>query len=176
MTIGGIIAEKVIDHHYARVAVECGLDPDTKSKAKGSDLKDFPIERARYRRYVPWVVAEMAVVASYGWVVQNRVHPAVPLIMQFLACTLSTLMSHTASALLVDIFPDSSSSAYASGQIARCGLSAISALVLQSLVDAVGRGWYFTIFSLFVGLTGIVSVYISLWKGMAWRRKRLGNL
>ncbi|KAK4201516.1 major facilitator superfamily domain-containing protein [Triangularia verruculosa] len=172
MTIGGIIAGKVIDHHYAKVAIQSGLDPNRKSKAKGNDLENFPIEKARYRRYVPWVVAEMGVVAGYGWVVQNRVHPAVPLIMQFLACTLSTIMSHTASALLVDIFPNSSSSAYASGQIARCGLSAISALVLQPLVDAVGRGWYFTMFSLFVGFTGITSVYISLWKGMTWRQER----
>lgn len=119
------------------------------------------------------MVGEMLLVAGYGWAVQFRVHAAVPLVMQFFACALSTLLSHTASALLVNIFSDKSSSAYASGQIARCRLSAISAVVLQPIVDAVGRGRYFTIFSLFIGLTRLVSMYVSLWKGMEWRQRRL---
>jgi opacity protein-like surface antigen len=74
--------------------------------------------------------------------------------------------------LLVDIFPDASSSAYASGQIARCGLSAISAAVIQPIIDAVGRGWYFTIFSLFVGIGSIGSAYTTKQKGMSWRLRR----
>lgn len=34
---------------------------------------------------VPFIVVEAAIVAGYGWVVQQRVHPAVPIIMQFFA-------------------------------------------------------------------------------------------
>ncbi len=132
----------------------------------------IPIEASRYRKCLPFVLLEVALVVGYGWVVQSHVHPSVPLIMQFFICAASTLLSHTASALLEDIFPDLSSTAYASGQLKRCSLSAASASILQPLVDAVGRGWYFTMFALFVGISGLVSVVISRSKGMQWRQRR----
>ena len=154
---------------YAKTARKYNVDVDRK---KGNNLKDFPIETARYRKRLPFLLFEVALLVGYGWVVHSHVHPSVPLIMQFFICGTSTLLSHTASALLVDIFPDMSSTAYASGQIMRCGLSAALVAVLQPLVDAVGRGWYFTIFALFVGISGLVSLVTSQLKGMQWREKR----
>ena len=177
ITVGGIVAGKLVDHNYARTADIHNPDPTTNNRqgdspGRGSQLGNFPIEKARYRRCEPFLLLQMLLIVGYGWAVHFGVHPALPLILQFLCCTLSTLLSHTASALLVDIFPDSSSSAYASGQIARCGLSAVSAAAVQPLVDAVGRGWYFTAFSLFVCLSGWFSVRVSRWKGMEWRQRR----
>lgn len=169
MTVGGIIAGKLVDQNYARTARECNINVD---RRRGEDLRDFPIEKARYQNCLPFLLLETALVLGYGWVVHSRVHPSVPLIMQFFICAASTLLSHTASALLVDIFPDTTSSAYASGQIARCALSAASAAVLQPLVNAVGRGWYFTIFALSIGISGLASVAASRSKGMRWRQKR----
>jgi MFS family permease len=169
MTIGGIIAGKLVDRNYAKTARKYNADVD---RDKGDSLKDFPIESAGYRKCLPFLLFVVALVAGYGWAVQSHIHPSVPLIMQFFICAMSTLLSHTSSALLVDIFPDTSSTAYASGQIMRCGLSAALAAILQPLVDAVGRGWYFTIFALFVGISGLVSVVISQSKGMQWRQKR----
>lgn len=49
MTIGGIVAGKLVDHNYAKTAVKHGIDPSIKTKAKGSDLTDFLIEAVRYR-------------------------------------------------------------------------------------------------------------------------------
>ena len=96
----------------------------------------------------------MVQVAGYGWAVHLHARSIVPLILQFLCCVMSTPLSHVASALLVDIFSDKSSSAYASGQIMRCALSAASAAAVQPLVDAMGLGWYFTAHFLFIGLSG----------------------
>ncbi|WEW60325.1 hypothetical protein PRK78_005810 [Emydomyces testavorans] len=169
MTVGGIVAGKLVDRNYAKTARKYHTEVDRKRR---DDLKEFPIEKARYRKCFPFVLFEMALIIGYGWAVHLHVHPAVPLVMQFFICAVSTLLSHTASALLVDIFAEMSSTAYASGQILRCGLSAASAAVIQPLVDAVGRGWYFTSFALFVGISGLVSVAISRSKGMQWRRKR----
>lgn len=169
MTIGGIIAGKLVDRNYAKTAQKYNVDVDPK---KGSNLRDFPIEAARYRNCIPFIVFELVLITGYGWAVQSHVHPSVPLIRQFFICGTSTLLSHTAAALLVDIFPDTSSTAYASGQIMRCGLSAASAAALQPLVDAGGRGWYFTIFALFVGISGFASVFTSRSKGMQWRQNR----
>ncbi|KAH0558953.1 hypothetical protein GP486_004424 [Trichoglossum hirsutum] len=169
MTVGGIIAGKLVDRNYAKTARKCNVRVDLK---KGNNLKDFPIETARYRKCLPFLLFEVTLLVTYGWVIHLHVHPSIPLIMQFFICGSSTLLSHTASTLLVDIFPDMSSSAYASGQIMRCGLSAASVAALQPLVDAVGRGWYFTIFALFVGVGSLISVATSRSKGMRWRRKR----
>lgn len=171
MTIGGIISGKFIDRNYAQTAQKHNL-PIDKRKDTTNSLTDFPIERSRYHNIVPFILFEIALVIGYGWAVHARVHASVLLIIQFFACGTSTLLSHTASALLVDIFPDMASTAYASGQVVRCGISAVSAAVLQPLVDAVGRGWYFTMFALFVGVSGLVSVAVSRSRGMEWRQKR----
>jgi MFS family permease len=170
MTIGGIIAGKLIDANYVKEAREQNIDVSQKEKI---NLIDFPIENARYRVIIPFICVETALVAGYGWAVQRAVHPAVPIIMQFFICALSTLLSHTASALLVDVFPDVPSTAYASGQLARCGFSAASAAIVEPLVKAVRRGRYFTILSLVTGLSCSACVIVSRWKGMGWRRKRL---
>ncbi|ROV91697.1 hypothetical protein VMCG_09256 [Cytospora schulzeri] len=123
LTIGGIVAGKLIDRNYATVA-----------KAKDK-TQDFPIECARYRNCWPFILIEVGLVVGFGWAVQYQVHPAVPLILEFFAVGMSTILTHTASALLVDIFPDASSTAYASGQVTRCGLSAASVAVLQPIVE-----------------------------------------
>jgi MFS family permease len=172
MTIGGIVAGKLVDRNYAVIARKHGFELEDKAK---HDLSEFPIEAARYRHCLAIIFVEALLVIGYGWAVRYRVHPAVPIILQFFACALSTLLSHTSSALLVDIFPNTSSSAYASGQLMRCGLSAASAAVIQPLVDAVGRGWYFTMFSLFVCVTCAASVLVSQWKGREWRQKRFAR-
>lgn len=171
MTVGGIIAGKLMDRNYAATARKHNIDLERK---KGESLVDFPLEEARYRHCLLFLFAMILLVIGYGWAVHYRVHPAVPIVMQFFVCALSTMLSHPASALLVDIFPEQSSSAYAAGQVVRCGLSAASAAVIQPLTEAVGRGWYFTMFSVFVGGGGLASVVVSRAKGMAWRRRRLG--
>ncbi|KAL2022187.1 hypothetical protein VTK56DRAFT_6016 [Thermocarpiscus australiensis] len=169
MTIGGIVAGKLVDRNYAMTARKHGFELKDKEK---HDISEFPIKEARYRHCLFFVFLQLILVIGYGWAVWFRVHPSVPIVLQFFSCAISTLLSHTASALLVDIYPNTSSSAYASGQLMRCGLSAASAAVLQPLVDALGRGWYFTMFALFVSVTCAASVVVSQRKGMEWRRKR----
>lgn len=169
MTVGGIVAGKLVDKNFATEAQERNITFD---HTQADDLKAFPIEAARYRNILIFVGLEAALITGYGWAVLHRVHPVVPLALQFFICALSTLLSHTASALLVDVFPHSSSTSYASGQVMRCGLSAASAAILSPLVDAMGNGWYFTMFAMFVGVSGLLSVSISRKKGMEWRQKR----
>ena len=169
LTAGGIPAGKLMDWNYAKTARKNNTDL---SEMKRENLKTFPIEAARYRNCSPFILLEVVLIAGYGWAVHYRVHSALPLILHFLICGTSTMLTHTASALLVDIFPDTSSTAYASGQMVRCGLSAISVAVLQPLVEAVGRGWYFTIFGLFVGVSSLVALFISRTRGMQRRQER----
>lgn len=173
MTLGGIIAGKLVDRNYAIARREHGVSAEEDKKELA--LGDFPIEAARYRNCLAYIFAQVILVAGYGWTVHFRVHPSVPIILQFIICGFSTLLSHTASALLIDIFPDKSSTAYASGQVARCGVSAAFTAILQPLVDAVGYGWYFTIFSVFVGVSLAACVIVSRVRGKTWRQSRYKN-
>jgi len=174
MTIGGVVAGKLQDRNFAKTAREQNMEGDLEHIGNGQsgDAKEFPVEAARYRNCIPLIVLMTALVVGYGWAVVYRMHPAVLLIFQFLAVALSTMLSHTASTLLVDIFPNKSSTAYAAGQMARAGLSAVSAAIVQPLVDAVGRGWYFTIFALVIGSSCLCSVLASRMKGVQWRHAR----
>ncbi|KAI4657068.1 uncharacterized protein J4E79_007684 [Alternaria viburni] len=128
MTIGGTIAGKLMDINYAHHARQAEIvDP--------ANILDFPIERARFRNMVPLILIETALVTGYGWTVQQHTHPAVPLVLEFFVSALATLLSHTANALLVDVFPEVPSTAYASGQLARGAFSAASA----AIIDPLGR-------------------------------------
>ncbi|KAG6359619.1 hypothetical protein INS49_013141 [Diaporthe citri] len=82
MTIGGIIAGKLVDRNFAKVARRKNIRVILDRK-KAEDLKEFPIEDARYRHIAYFIALEVALVIGYGWVVMRRVHPAVPLVMQF---------------------------------------------------------------------------------------------
>lgn len=169
MTTGGIVAGKLLDRNFAFIALKGGFPID---RQKAQVLDDFPLERARYRYILPFVALEVVLVTGYGWVAQRAVHPAALLVMQFFICASSTLLSHTASALLIDMFPSKSSTSYASGQLMRCGLSAASAAVLDPLTVAVGKGWYFTLFAAFTAVSAVACVWLTLAKGKSWRQKR----
>lgn len=168
MTVGGTIAGKLLDINYAYQARESEIS-DT------ANAMDFPIERARYRNAVPLICVETTLVVGYGWTVQQHTHPAVVLTLELFICALSTLLSHTANALLVDVFPQAPSTAYASGQVARGGFSAASAAIIDPLVRSLGYGWYFTIFAAFTGTACLSCVSLSRRAGMRWRRKRYLN-
>ncbi|CAN9099966.1 unnamed protein product [Alternaria alternata] len=134
MTIGGTIAGKLMDFNYAHHARQIEI-------ADPANILDFPIENARFRNMIPIILAEMTFITGYGWAVQYNVHPAVPLVLEFFISTLATLLSHTANALLVDVFPEVPSTAYASGQLARGGFSAASAAMIDPLMrsQVIGR-------------------------------------
>jgi MFS family permease len=83
MTIGGIVAGRLVDRNFAKVARKNNIALDSR---KAEDLKEFPIEDARYRHIIYFVAFEVVSVIGYGWVIMFRVHPAVPLVIQFFVC------------------------------------------------------------------------------------------
>lgn len=90
---------------------------------------------------------------DYGWAVHRAAHFAAPLAM-------------------VDLFPWSPSTAAAS--ITRCAMAASGVALLQPLVGAAGRGWYFTVLGLWSGIVGAAAVALLRYKGLGWRWSRNG--
>lgn len=61
LTSGGLVAGKLIDRNYEITARMYNMN-DTKRTEQ-----DFLIESARYRHYMPFIVAEVLLIAGYGW-------------------------------------------------------------------------------------------------------------
>ncbi|KAI1743426.1 major facilitator superfamily domain-containing protein [Xylaria scruposa] len=169
---GGVIAGKLMDWSFRKTAIEAGFSSD---KKKGIDISAFPIEKARSTASIPIMLISMFAVGGYGWAVHTRVHPAIPLILQFYIGAKCTILHQIYSALIVDIFPSSPGTAGASNNICRCTLSAVVVAILQPVVNSIGYSWLFTILALIEGLSGMAAVWTLRKRGWEWRKKRIGQ-
>jgi len=170
--ISAFATGKVLDIDYNKTAAECGV-PVEKGRAFSSDLRDFPIEKARLRTVVYTVGLSSALVVAYGWVLEGGIHTSIaaPLTLQF-AIGLTIQPVFTAlNTLLVDIHPDSPSTAQAACNFVRCEMAAACLTGLDALLRRVGPGWSFSLFGGTLFLVVVLLVVLRL-RGMAWRQVR----
>ncbi|KAK7755535.1 hypothetical protein SLS62_002469 [Diatrype stigma] len=165
----GFVAGRLMDRNYTHVAREAGFPV---YRVRGDDMRDFPIERERSRGTVPIVVLSVGLIVGYGWLVEAKEHPAVPLVFQASIGCRCTTLHQTYGALIVDVFPEKTGAAAASKNIIRCTLAGILVAVLDFLVNAMGYGWTFTVLGLLDAVTCIsVTVALNKW-GKIWRDQR----
>ncbi|KEF54925.1 uncharacterized protein A1O9_09368 [Exophiala aquamarina CBS 119918] len=168
--IGGYCIGKVMDYNYKSTARKINWTIDSVS---GDNLKDFPIERARARGSDWLLLVSTLGLIGYGWAVHYQVHVSVLLILQFMQGFWGTCFYTVYNTLLVDVFPESPSTAAAAASITRCAMAATGVAALQPLLDAAGRGWFFTVLGLWSGGFGAVAVCCIKNRGMGWRKRRL---
>ena len=169
---GGYCVGKLMDYNYRTTAKKIGWTIDSVS---GDDLAKFPIEQARSRGSLLLLLISTATLLGYGWAVSNHVHVSVPLILQFVQGFWGTCFYTTYNTLLVDVFPQSPSTAAAAASISRCAMAAAGLAILQPLLDVAGRGWYFTLLGLWSGGFGVAAVLVLRRYGMQWRTRRMGG-
>ena len=169
---GGFATGKMLDRNYKLTAKETGHIVD---RVSGDDMTHFPIERARSRGTLPLLGISTCALLGYGWAVQTRAHPSIPLILQLILGFMCTVFNQIFNALLVDVFPENPSSAAASGNITRCTLSAAAVAILQPLINALGRGWFFTLLSAVNGIGGAAAILLIQTRGMKWRGLRTSS-
>lgn len=167
--IGGYIIGKFMDYNYGSTAKATGRTVD---KVSGDDLKDFPIERARARGTPILLVISTATIIGYGWAVNSHAPLSILLILQFIQGFWGTCFYTIFNTLLVDVFPESPSTAAAAASITRCAMAAAGVAILQPLLDVAGRGWYFTVLGLWSGGCGAVAVWAIQTRGLQWRKAR----
>lgn len=170
--LGGYANGKLMDWNYKATAKEVGHTID---EVSGDDLSHFPVEKARSRGSWHLLTIYICALTGYGWSVQQHAHMSVPLILQFVLAALCTCFQQTFNALLIDIFPANPSTAAASSNITRCTLSAGAVAVLQPLVSAMGRGWFFTLLTFLSGGGGLVTNWLIRSRGMSWRSLRMSK-
>jgi hypothetical protein len=170
--VGGYCVGKLMDYNYKATARKIGWVIDS---VAGDDLTHFPIERARSRGSYWLLVISTATLVGYGWASSMHAHVSVLLILQFVQGLWGTCFYTIYNTLLVDMFPKSPSTAAAAASLMRCGMAAAGVAVLQPLLSAAGRGWYFTALGVWSGGCGAAAVYLIKTKGMDWRTKRLSK-
>ncbi|KAK3955685.1 major facilitator superfamily domain-containing protein [Pseudoneurospora amorphoporcata] len=166
---GSYFTGRIMDYNYKTTALQNG---QTINKATGEHLLHFPLEKARTKSSFWMLIISTCTVVGYGWAVSRSLHPALPLVMQFFQGFWGTFFYTTYSTLLVDSFPHSPSTAAATTSITRCAMAAAGVAILQPLLDATGRGWYFTIIGIWSGSFGAAAIAMLRWRGMKWRRAR----
>ena len=167
---GGFCVGKIMDYNYKTVATKIGWNID---EVAGDDLQHFPIERARARGSYFLLMLSTAVLIGYGWAVTKHAHLAIILILQFVQGSMGCCFYNIYNALLVDVFPESPSTAAAAASIVRCVMAAAGVAILQPLLAALNRGWYFTTLGIWSGGCGALAVLMIERKGMSWRTRRI---
>ncbi|KAL8683605.1 MAG: hypothetical protein Q9224_006666, partial [Gallowayella concinna] len=134
---GGFCIGKIMDYNYKTVAKKTGWNID---EVAGDDLQHFPIEQARARGSYFLLIISTAVLVGYGWAVTKHAHLAIVLILQFIQGSMGCCFYNTYNALLVDVFPESPSTAAAAASIVRCAMAATGVAILHPLLAALNRG------------------------------------
>ena len=167
--VGGYVNGKLMDRNYRVTAKQIGHIIDRK---RGDDLQQFPIERARTRGSWYLIAILTGTLIGYGWALEQQCHVSIPLLLQFIQGFLGTSIYTIFNTLLVDVFPDSPSTAAAAASISRCALAASGVAAVQPLVGLLGRGWFFTVLAVVTGGIGSVVIWMVRNWGAAWRHER----
>lgn len=166
--LASVINGRMLDRNYKKVAKQIGFIIDRKH---GDDLRHFPIERARLEIIWPILSFGLACVLCYGWVLEKNAHLAAPLILQFFIGLCVNGAFNILSTLVVDLYPQSPSTATAANNLVRCFMGAGGTGIINIMIDQMGRGWCFTFISL-VCFSTMPMLWVELKWGPGWREER----
>ncbi|KAL2015461.1 hypothetical protein VTK56DRAFT_5386 [Thermocarpiscus australiensis] len=156
---------RLLNLSYDRTAAEMGVSV---SKGHATDLRDFPIERARLRTVNFRVAMSAALVMGYGWALQAGLSMAVPLVLQlFIGLTIQMVFT-ALNTLLVDLHASCPSTAQAACNFVRCEMAAACLAGLDALFRRFGPGWSFVLLGSTLLLVFLMLLLLQL-KGMKWR-------
>ncbi|CAD6446296.1 b3dcaffd-9da6-4130-97fc-094be0ca55b4 [Sclerotinia trifoliorum] len=167
--LSSIINGKMLDRNYKKIARNIGFSIDHK---RGDNLRHFPIERARLEIIWPLLGVGLACYLCYGWVLEKNANLAAPLVLQFLLGLCINGSFNILSTLVVDLYPQSPSTATAANNLVRCLLGAGGTGIITIMIDHMGRGWCFTFIALVCIFTSPM-LWIELKWGPVWREERM---
>lgn len=166
--LSSFLTGKLMDRNYKRIAKKIGFSIDRKH---GDDLRHFPIERARVEIIWPLLGVGLAAIICYGWVFQQNANLAAPLILLFFVGVCANGTFSILSVLVVDLYPQSPSTATAANNLVRCFLGAAGTAVIDMMIDSMGSGWCFTFIGLVCAVASPMLLVMLKW-GPKWREER----
>ena len=167
--LAALFGGRILNNDYRVVARKHGWKID---RVVGDDLLTFPLIEARFRSLPVTITLTVASMIPFGFVLEHKIHPSVPLILQFVLGMTTTFTFTLCNTLLVDLHPKRPATAQASVNLVRCAMAGVGLAVLQPLINAVGPGWTYVIFA------GLTAGSLVLWSvevrwGMGWWRMRV---
>ncbi|KAL7949179.1 major facilitator superfamily domain-containing protein [Trichoderma barbatum] len=156
------------DWNYARFARSHGFSVD---KKRGDDLADFPIEKARLVIVWPFVYVGAAAIIGFGWAAAFETHISVLLVLTFAMALFLTACYNSMNLLLVDLYPNSPSTASAANNLTRCLMAAGGSAVIEPMIRAMGTGWAYTLIGIVIVALS-PTLYIVTRYGPIWREER----
>lgn len=156
------------DWNYARVARRYGFSID---KKRGDDLTKFPIEKARLSIVWPFVYVGAVAIICFGWAATLKAHISVLLILTFAMALFLTACYNSMNLLLVDLYPNSPSTASAANNLTRCLMSAGGSAVIDPMIRKMGTGWAYTLVGILI-IALSPSLLIVTRYGPVWREER----
>ncbi|KAF3055404.1 Quinidine resistance protein 1 [Trichoderma lentiforme] len=156
------------DWNYARVARRYGFSID---KKRGDDLTQFPIEKARLSIVWPFVYVGAVAIICFGWAATLKAHLAVLLVLTFAMALFLTACYNSMNLLLVDLYPNSPSTASAANNLTRCLLAAGGSAVIDPMIRKMGTGWAYTLVGILI-IALSPSLLVVTRYGPVWREER----
>ena len=135
--IGTLTTGRWLDIEYKRA----------KRKFSALSEEDFPLERVRLRSTWLWSALEIASVLVFGWTLDKKVHISVPIICTFILGWASTSIQGIVTTYIVDLYHSESASAGAALNFSRCLMGAGATAIVLPIINAIGTGWTFSMFS-----------------------------
>lgn len=135
------------------------LDTEFKKNVQseeGSLVEMGILARARLAWSLPVLSIFAMCCAPYGWVIDQGVHLAVPLVLLAIFGFAFIWLLIATQTLLVDLAPGQGSSITALNNLARCITGVIFVSVIQLVVDALGSGWTFVMVSGILAMGGVM--------------------
>ena len=167
-TIASICNGKFLDYNYRRAAKKLNF-PLVKNR--NTDLRGFPIEKARLEVAIPLLIIGSMTVIAFGWFLNFGIHLAAPTTILFFMGLALTGSFNTVSTLLVDLYPTTAATATASNNFVRCLLGAGATALINPMLTAMGRGWCFTFIAFVMMLTTPLLLVVMRY-GPKWREER----
>ncbi|PBP27303.1 hypothetical protein BUE80_DR001512 [Diplocarpon rosae] len=159
---------KMLDRNYKRVAKKVGFTID---RRHGDDISRFPIERARLEIIWPILYFGLGCNLCYGWVLEKNANLAAPLTLQFFMGLCINGSFNILSTLVVDLYPQSPSTATAANNLVRCFVGAGGTGIINIMINSMGRGWCFTFIAL-VCIAASPLLWVEMRWGPIWREER----
>ncbi|KAI1340271.1 MFS general substrate transporter [Xylariaceae sp. FL0016] len=171
-TVASVANGFVADWNFRRIAKKRGLKINNR---RGTDLKDFPIEKARIQLVYPMVAIGFLFYLGFAWSLQFKTHVAVPLTFTFLVGATITGSFQILNLLIVDLYPGAPATATAANNLTRCMTGAVASAVIDKIIRAWGRGWAFTFIALLFAIPS-PALWLIAKNGPKWREERLEKM
>lgn len=107
-----------------------------------------------------------------GWLLDQRIHVAAPLVLQFFASLAAIMYYNCINTLLVDLDPERAASITAALNIGRCITGAVFVAAVQYIVDAIGYGWTMLLIGLICALLPLPKLWAVTRHGPRWMQRR----